>query len=103
ELDGKRGRWQVVLNGKAVSPVISLPQSHGKFAPQAIGETWNAGTTKCNAYGYAFGEVQVVPKPGDGRVLGKAAYRWSNAQQQSAKTATGSFTARSTASCARAL
>jgi hypothetical protein len=98
ELGGKPGSWQVLLNDKAVSPVISLPESHGRFAPQALGETWNAGTTKCNVYGYGFGDVQVASKPGGSWVPAKAGYKWNNAQQQSVKTATGSFTARSIAS-----
>jgi hypothetical protein len=100
ELGGENGSWRVLLNGQTVSPVITLPQSHGKFEPQALGETWNAGTTKCNVYGYAFGDVQVASKPGGSWVLAKAGYKWNNAQQQSVKTASGSFTARSTASAA---
>jgi hypothetical protein len=92
------GSWEVLLNNKAVSPVISLPQSHDKFTPQALGETWNGGTTKCNVYGYGFGQVEVAQKPGGDWQSGKEGYRWDNAQQQSVKTAPGSFTARSTAS-----
>jgi hypothetical protein len=39
----------------------------------------------------------VAAKPGGGWQPGKAGYRWQNAQQQSAKTSSDSFTARSTA------
>jgi hypothetical protein len=103
EVAQQQGAWQVSVNNKAVSPVIGLPDSHDRFSPQAIGETWNAGTTKCNIWGYGFGDVEVSAKPGSAWEPGKAAYHWQNAQQQSAKTASDSFTARSTASTATAL
>jgi hypothetical protein len=98
EVAGKQGSWQVFMNNEPVSPVISLPQSHDKFSPQALGETWNGGTTDCNIWGYGFGDVEVAAKPGGAWQPGKAGYRWQNTQQQSLKTASDSFTARSTAS-----
>jgi hypothetical protein len=87
--------WQVSLNGNPVSPLISLPGSHGKFSPQAIGETWNGGTTICNSYAYAFGNVQVTASPGGSWAMGKTGYRWQNKQQQLLTTAANSFVARS--------
>jgi hypothetical protein len=97
EVAGKQGSWQVFMNDKPVSPVVSLPQSHDKFSPQALGETWNGGTTDCNVWGYGFGDVAVAAKPGGSWQPGKAGYRWQNAQQQSLKTSSDSFDARSTA------
>jgi hypothetical protein len=91
----KSDSWQVSVNGKPVSPVIALPASHGKFSPQAIGETWNSGTTICNAYAYGFDNVQVSPKPGGTWALGKAGYHWQNKQQQLITTAADSFLTRS--------
>jgi hypothetical protein len=98
EVAGRQGSWQVFMNNKPVSPVITLPKSHGEFEPQALGETWNGGTTDCNVWGYGFGDVQVAAKPGGSWAPGKAGYRWENTQQQSVKTSSDSFTARSTAS-----
>jgi hypothetical protein len=100
ELGRAHGSWQVVVDDRPVSPVIPLPESHDRFAPQAIGETWNAGTNDCNVWGYRFGDVQVAATPGGEWENGRAGYRWNNAQQQSVKTGSASFTARSTASAA---
>jgi hypothetical protein len=97
EVGGKNGSWRAWLNDEAVSPVTSLPQSHGKFVPQAIGETWNGGSTKCNVWGYGFGDVQVSAAPGGSWKTGKAGYKWENAQQTLDKTSSDSFDARSVA------
>jgi hypothetical protein len=97
EVGGKNGSWRVWLNNKAVSAVTALPQSHGKFDPQAIGETWNGGTSKCNVWGYGFGGVQVAASPGGSWQNGKAGYKWQNEQQALQKTSPNSFNARSTA------
>jgi hypothetical protein len=41
EVSKQSGGWRVWFDGRAVSPVLSLPGSHGKLVPQAIGETRN--------------------------------------------------------------
>jgi hypothetical protein len=94
--------WQVSVNDQVVSPVINLPGSHGKFAPQAIGETWNGGTTICNIYAYGFGNVQVAPKAGSPWVLGTAGPHWQNKQQLLVKTAPASYLTKSSAAAPRA-
>src|SRR5262249_57777092 len=58
------GVWQVWMDNKPISPAISLPGSHSRFAPQAIGESWNDGATTCNSYDYGFASVQVANAPG---------------------------------------
>jgi hypothetical protein len=93
-----KGSWQLWLNNKPVSPVIALPSSHGKFAPQAIGENWSGGTSQCNTYEYAFGSVQVASRPGGSWITGKAGQTWGDAHEKATKTGIGSFTARATAS-----
>jgi hypothetical protein len=92
--------WQVAVNGRAVSPAIALPDSHGRFPPQAIGETWNGGTTVCNAYAYGFGDVQVAATPGGAWGVGTTGPRWQNKQQQLVPTAANSFVTRSAADAA---
>jgi hypothetical protein len=91
----KPNAWQVSVNGEPVSPLVSLPGSHGKFTPQAIGETWNGGTTICNSYAYAFRNVQVAPQPGASWATGKTGYRWQNKQQLLLTIAANSFVTRS--------
>ena len=54
ELSGRPSWWRVWVDGKAVSPPIDLPGSHGAWAPQAIAENWNGGTGTCNGYAYEF-------------------------------------------------
>ena len=49
-LETKKNTWQVLLDGKAASPEIVLPESNGKFKPQLLGESWTGGTGKCNQY-----------------------------------------------------
>jgi hypothetical protein len=95
EVKGTRGRWQVMLDGKPASPVITLPGSHGRFAPQVLAETWNAGTRSCNHYSYSFKEIRVARAPGGSWTMPKAGYVWRNSQNQAIKTARDSFVARS--------
>jgi hypothetical protein len=95
EVKGTRGRWQVMLDGKAASPVITLPGSHARFAPQVLAETWNAGTRSCNHYSYSFKEIRMARAPGGSWTLPKAGYVWRNRQNQAVKTARDSFVARS--------
>ena len=102
EVGDKKGSWRVWMDGKAVSPVISLPNSHGRFAPQAIGETWNAGTTTCNHYGYGFHDVQVATAPGGAWAAGVKGYVWTDSENTTKKVKNASFEARSVASTAPA-
>jgi hypothetical protein len=46
-----QGSWQVLLDGRPVSSLISLPASHGTFSPQALGETWNWERTSATSGG----------------------------------------------------
>jgi hypothetical protein len=91
----RSGQWQVSLDGKPVSPVVGLPGSHGKFSPQAIGETWNGGTKQCNAYAYGFGNVQIAAQPKGAWGAGKVGYKYQNKQQLLVPGAPGSFETRS--------
>jgi hypothetical protein len=102
EVGGKNGVWRVWLDDKAVTPEISLPQSHGRFVPQALAETWNAGSTKCNHYAYRFEKIQVAKAPGGSWATPKAGYVWKNEENLAKKVASGAFEARSTAARAAA-
>jgi hypothetical protein len=72
----------VWVDGKAVSPPIHLPGSHGTWYPEAIGENWNGGTGACNAFTYRFSDVMLAAENGgswrpmsDGYVFQDAGYR----------------------------
>jgi len=95
EVQGKNNSWKVWLDDKAVTPVITLPKSHNRFVPQAVGETWNGGTTKCNHYGYRFQKIQVSKAPGGSWVAPKAGYVWKDSQNSAKKTSSDSFETRS--------
>jgi hypothetical protein len=63
--------WRVWVDGKAVSPAIHLPGSHGTWHPQAVGENWNGGSGACNGYTIRFSDVMLAQTGGGGwRPLG---------------------------------
>jgi hypothetical protein len=95
EVQGKNNSWKVWLDNKAVTPVITLPKSHNRFVPQALGETWNGGTTKCNHYAYRFQKIQISKAPGGSWAAPKAGYVWKDSQNSAKKTSSDSFESRS--------
>jgi hypothetical protein len=70
EMANRKAWWRVWLDGKAVSPAIHLPGSHGAWYPQAMAESWNGGVRACNAFNYRFSNVtQAHADGGDWRPL----------------------------------
>lgn len=70
EMARRKAWWRVWLDGKAVSPAIHLPGSHGTWYPQAMAESWNGGVRACNSYQYRFSNVtQAHADGGDWRPL----------------------------------
>ena len=61
QLTGKPNVWQVLVNGVAATDPIYLPGSN-HFEPMAMSESWNGGTTSCNAFAYHFGNVRIANK-----------------------------------------
>jgi hypothetical protein len=59
-------RWNVVVDGQAVSPTIALPGSHGAWRPIATGESWGGDTNACNRLGYDFTNLTVATHSGGG-------------------------------------
>ena len=75
---GRTGRWRVWLDGKAASPVYHLKESHGRYAPQGIGENWSPSAS-CNTFDWLFQDVQVVLPPRRRWITrGKPGYRWQD-------------------------
>jgi hypothetical protein len=97
EVAGKNGTWRAYLDGKAVGSSYSLPGSHGKFPPQAIGETWSS-SGGCNGYGYDFTAVNVLKSAGGSWTQGKAGYQWRDSNNQLVKESSTAFRTRSTTS-----
>jgi hypothetical protein len=60
EMAKRKSWWRVWVDGKAVSPPIHLPGSHGAWYPQIIGENWNGGTGACNGFTYRFSDVMLA-------------------------------------------
>ena len=59
EVAGKPNWWRVWLDGSPASAPVLLPGSHGRWAPQAVGESWAGATSgTCNAYAYSFSNVR---------------------------------------------
>jgi hypothetical protein len=99
EVAGRLGAWRVWVDDRAVSSTIPLPGSTGRFKPQALGETWNGTSHRCNSYGYSFTDVQSAQRPGGSwtSAQGSAGYRWEDSQQQLVRTSQSSFVVRSVA------
>jgi hypothetical protein len=64
EMAKRESWWRVWVDGRAVSPPIHLPGSHGTWYPQAIGENWNGGTGACNAFNFRFTDVMLAETNG---------------------------------------
>lgn len=60
EVPLRPGRWQVVINGEPVGPIVSLPSSHGRFAAVATAESWDGGASACNRYRFGFSALAVA-------------------------------------------
>ena len=95
-LEVKKNTWRVKLDGKWASPEVVLPESHGKFKPQLLGESWSGSTGKCNQYQYEFNNVQLASATGGSWVKGKAGYIFKDAQTK--KLSSVAFSVRATAS-----
>lgn len=63
-------RWRVEVDGRVVSPEVSLPGSNRKWEPVVTSESWNAGAG-CNGFSYRFSGVAAYRK-GAWRPLGEA-------------------------------
>ena len=59
EMAGRPGWWRVWVDGGPVTAPIRMSGSSGRWAPMATAESWNAGTTTCNAFGFRFEDVSV--------------------------------------------
>jgi len=64
EMARRKGWWRVWLDGKAVSPAIHLPGSHGAWYPQAVAESWNGEVNACNKFHYRFSNVRLARSDG---------------------------------------
>jgi hypothetical protein len=64
EMARRNGWWRVWLDGKAVSPALHLPGSHGAWYPQAAAESWNGGVGACNKFHYRFSNVRLAHADG---------------------------------------
>lgn len=56
--------WRVWVDGQPVSQPIELVQSHAAWSPQAVAESWNAGTGGCNSYSFRFDRLLRAGGPG---------------------------------------
>jgi hypothetical protein len=59
EMSGRAGWWRVWVDGQAVTEPVRLRGSSGRWAPIATSESWNAGTSSCNSFGFRFERVSV--------------------------------------------
>jgi hypothetical protein len=67
EMHGRANWWRVWVNHKPVSAPIRLPESHDRWRPSAVSESWDGGAGgACNTFRYGFSNVSVARVPGGG-------------------------------------
>lgn len=59
EMSRRTGWWRVWLDGEPVTSPLRLRGSSGRWAPIATAESWNGGSSACNAFGFRFERVSV--------------------------------------------
>jgi len=59
EMSGRPGWWRIWVDDQAMTEPVRMPGSSGRWAPIATAESWNAGTSACNAFGFRFERVSV--------------------------------------------
>ena len=59
EVSGRPGWWRIWVDGRAMTAPVRMRGSSGRWAPIATAESWNAGTSACNAFGFRFERVSV--------------------------------------------
>lgn len=64
EMARRRNWWRAWLDGKPMSPPIHLSESHGRWAADTVGESWDGGQPACNRYRYRFSNVAVAGAAG---------------------------------------
>ncbi len=59
------GWWVVWVDGRTAGAPLHLPGSHHRWTAQVLGESWaGARSGPCNAYSYAFDNVQLIRASG---------------------------------------
>ena len=94
EVDGRPSTWRIWVDGRAVTDSIFLPRSHGRWAPIATAESWNAGTRVCNSFAYRFGGIATATVPGGGWKRFRSGYRFQDEGYRLVRLTAASFVAR---------
>jgi hypothetical protein len=69
----RESHWRVEVDGRVVSPALSLPGSHGRWEGTATAESWDDNTRICNRFDVGFRAVEVRGDGGLWRPFGRAA------------------------------
>lgn len=64
EMHGRANWWRVWVGGAPASPPIYLPASDSRWRPVVTAESWDGGTSSCNAFLYRFAGIDVALQPG---------------------------------------
>jgi hypothetical protein len=72
EVRNQPNKWRVWVDGTALTPPVSLPGSHGNWAPVATAESWDGGTSACNDYQYRFTNLHVATRSGGWSAMKRA-------------------------------
>ena len=79
EMSRRPERWRIWADGNPVTGAIHLPGSSKRWAPIATAESWNAGASSCNSFGYRFERVSVSHGRGGSWFPFRPGYRFRDA------------------------
>jgi hypothetical protein len=63
-LEVAAGTWQVVVDGRAVSPAFALPVGSSGLPAIVTAESWGRATQACNRYAFGFAGTQFIGADG---------------------------------------
>lgn len=64
EMHGRPDWWRVWVDGSPASGPVHLPRSDRAWAPVVTAESWDAGQSVCNDFGYSFDGIRITHQPG---------------------------------------
>jgi hypothetical protein len=64
EMHNRPGWWRVWVNRAPASAPIHLPGSHHRWRPVVTAESWDGGSSACNAFLYSFDGIRIATRPG---------------------------------------
>lgn len=88
-LEVSAGTWQVVVDGRVVSPAFALPVSSSGLPAIVTAESWATATQACNQYAFGFAGAQFIGADGMWHAFSKPQIIVSSSTRITRRSATG--------------